>query len=153
MEIALLSQLKLGFVDGLYTKHIATSALFVHWIRCNNMITSWILNFVSVEIRNSIVYMPSARDIWLDLEVRFAQSNVPKLFHLRREIAHISQGSMTVSAYFTKFRTTHDELECLHNKVRCTCSHCTCSVNAKLSEQEQSVQLTQFLMGLNFYCY
>lgn len=93
--------------------------------------------------------MPSARDIWLDLEVRFVQSNVPKLFHLRREIAHLSQESMTISAYFTKFCTIHDELECLHNKIRSTCSHCTCSINAKLTEHKQSVQLTQFLMGLN----
>lgn len=66
------------------------------------MVTSWILNSISVEIRNSIVYMPSTRDIWLDLEVHFVQSNVPKLFNLRKEIAHLSQGSMSIFVYFTK---------------------------------------------------
>lgn len=149
MEIALSSKFKLGFVDGSYVKPVATSPLFVHWIRCNNMVTAWILNSVSTEIRSSIVYIPSARDIWLDLEVRYAQSNVPKLFHLRKEIAHLTQGAMSVCAYFTKFRTLHDELECLYTKPRCTCTLCTCSVNTKLSDLEQSIQLTQFLMGLN----
>lgn len=149
MEIALSSKLKLGFVDGSYAKPAATSPLLVHWLRCNNMITSWILNSVSVEIRNSIVYLKSARDIWLDLEVRFAQSNVPKLFNLRKEICHLTQGSLSVSAYFTKFRTIHDELECLVTKPRCTCNLCTCTVNAKLNEMDKNVQLTQFLMGLN----
>lgn len=69
MEIALSSKLKLGFVDGTYVKPAANSPLVIHWNRCNNMITSWILNSVSVDIRTSIVYIQSARDIWLDLEV------------------------------------------------------------------------------------
>lgn len=113
MEMALSSKLKLGFVDGTYVKPSTNSPLLVYWNRCNNMITSWILNFVSVDIRNNIVYIQSAREIWLDLEVRFAQSNVPKLFHLRKEIVHLAQVSLSISAYFTKFRTLHDELECL----------------------------------------
>ncbi|XP_074352128.1 uncharacterized protein LOC141691293 [Apium graveolens] len=68
MNIALSSKLKLGFVDGSYTKPAANAPLLVHWLRCNNMITSWILNSVTEEIRNSIVYMETARAIWLDLE-------------------------------------------------------------------------------------
>lgn len=61
----------------------------------------------------------------------------------------MTQGSLSVSAYFTRFRTIHDELECLTIKPRCTCNLCTCSVNTKLSELDQSVQLTQFPMGLS----
>lgn len=148
MEIALSSKLKLGFVDGSYAKPVTNSSLLVHWTRCNNMITSWILNSVSVDIRNSIVYIKTARKIWLDLEIRFAQSNVPKLFHLRKEISHLTQGAMSVSAYFTKFRTLHDELECITAKPKCSCNLCTCGINAKLIELDHNVQLTQFLMGL-----
>lgn len=150
MEIALSSKLKLGFVDGTYVKPAANSTFLIHWMRCNNMITSWILNSVSVDIRNSIVYLQSSgREIWLDLEVRFAQSNVPKFFHLRKEISHLMQGTMSISAYFTKFRTLHDELECVTTKPLCTCGLCTCSVNSKQTELDQSIQLSQFLMGLN----
>lgn len=47
MEITLSSKLKLGFVDGTYVKPVASSPLLFHWIRCNNMVTSWILNSVS----------------------------------------------------------------------------------------------------------
>lgn len=72
------------------------------------MITSWLLNLVNVDIRNSVVYIQSAREIWIELEVRYAVSNIPKLFHLRKEIAHLIQGNMSISAYFTKFRTIHD---------------------------------------------
>lgn len=125
MQIALSSKLKLGFVDGSYTKPAASTQLLVYWLRCNNMVTSWLLNSVSVDIRNSIVYLQSAREIWTDLEIRYAQSNVPKLFHLRKEISHLAQGSMSISAYFMKFRAVHNELECLITKPRCTCNLCT----------------------------
>lgn len=149
MDIALSSKLKLGFVDGTYVQPATGSSLHVHWTRCNNMVTSWLLNSVSVDIRNSVVYMKSARAIWLDLETRYSQTNVPKLFNLRTEISHLTQGNLSISAYFTKFRSVHDELECIVSKPRCTCNSCTCSVNVKLDAQDQDVQLSQFLMGLN----
>ena len=119
MNVSLSSKLKIGFVDGTYVQPLPNSPLWIHWLRCNNMVTSWLLNSVSDEIRNSIVYIETARDIWRDLEVRLAQSNVPRLFNLRKDIAHLSQGTLSISAYFTKFRTLHDELECLVTKSRC----------------------------------
>lgn len=102
-----------------------------------------------MDIPNSIVYIQSTRAIWLDLEVLFVQSNIPKLFHPGKEISHISQGTLSISAYFTKFRTLHDELECITAKQKCTCTLCTCVVNTNLTEFDQNLQLTQFLMGLN----
>lgn len=149
MEIALASKLKLGFVDGSYTQPPTNSPLLIYWLRCNNIIISWILNSVSIDIRNSIVYLKSARTMWLDLEDRFVQRNVPKLFNLRKEISHLTQGSMSISSYFTKFRTINDESDCIVTKPRCTCNLCTCAVNKKLLDMDLNEQLTQFLMGLN----
>lgn len=113
------------------------------------MVTSWILNSVPIEIRNSIVYIQSVKEIWLDLEVRFDQSNVPKFFNIRKDIAHLTQRTLSISTYFTKFRTLHDELECLVTKPHCTCNLCTCTINAKLTDMDPTIQLTQFLVGLN----
>lgn len=149
MEIALSSKLKLGFVDGTYAMPAANSPMLVHWTRCNHMIISWILNSVSVEIRNSIVYLKTAHLIWKDLEERYAQSNVPQLFHLRTELSQLTQGSMSIAAYFTQYRTLSDELECLSVKPKCSCNKCTCDINSQMDTYEKSIQLTQFLMGLN----
>ncbi|XP_074378489.1 uncharacterized protein LOC141720032 [Apium graveolens] len=141
MEIALSSKLKLGFVDGTYVRSAVNSVLLIYWICCNNMVTSWILNSVSLDI--------AVHAIWEDLKVRYDQTNVPKLLNLRKELSHLTQGMMSITAYFTKFRTIHDELECLSAKPRCTCTTCTCTINSKLEAYDQTVQLTQILMGLN----
>lgn len=42
MEIALSSKLKIGFVDGTYVQPTANSPLLTYWLRCNNMVTSWL---------------------------------------------------------------------------------------------------------------
>lgn len=54
---------------------------------------------------------------------------------------------MSITAYFTRFRTLLDELENLSSIPRCTCT--TCNVHQHLKTYEQSLKLSQFLMGLN----
>ncbi|XP_019258695.1 PREDICTED: uncharacterized protein LOC109236913 [Nicotiana attenuata] len=55
---------------------------FKLWSRCNNMILSWLLNSLSKEIADSVIYSWIAKDPWTDLEDRFGQSNGAKLYHL-----------------------------------------------------------------------
>lgn len=148
MKIALSSKLKLGFVDGSYVKPANTSNLCLHWTHCNDIVISWLLNTVSPEIRQSVMYMNVAKDIWDDFAIRFAQTNVPKLFNLRKEIASLRQGNLSISAYFTKFRALNDELEALSVVPRCDCGKCSCAINAKLDVFSKSIKLSQFLMGL-----
>lgn len=149
MEIALSSKLKLGFVDGSCVKTSADSPLASSWMRCNHMVISWILNSVSADIRTSIVYMDSAFLIWTELAVRYAQSNLPKMFSLRKEISHLSQGTLGVTAYYTKYKTSIDELDSLTMHPKCECNKCTCEINTKLRVYDLNVQLMQFFMGLN----
>ncbi|XP_074345927.1 uncharacterized protein LOC141684724 isoform X3 [Apium graveolens] len=149
MRIALSSKLKLGFVNGTCVKPACTDNLFTYWTRCNDIVISWLLNTVSPEIRQSVMYLNDAHEIWEDLRIRFAQTNIPKLFNLRREIAYLNQGNMSVSSYFTKFRSLNDELDALTDVPRCDCKKCTCSVNEKLDKFYKSTKLSQFLMGLS----
>lgn len=132
IKITLSSKLKLSFVDGTYLKLAGTSTLLAHWIRCNEMVTSWLLISVSIDIRNTVVYINYAIDTWRDLRVRYSQSNVPKLFQLSSEISHLSQGIMSIASYFSRFRVVHDELNCMSTRPRCTCTLYTCTVNANL---------------------
>lgn len=148
MEIAFSSKMKLGFVDGTCIKPVGTGTLVRYWILCNHMVTSWLLNSVSAEIHNSVVYLSSAKLIWDDLAARYAQSNMPRVFNLRKELSQLTQGNLSIASYFTKHRILVDVLDCLVSKPKCSCTKCECDINGKLDGYEQSTQLTQFLMGL-----
>ncbi|KAM1195859.1 hypothetical protein ACFX2J_022291 [Malus domestica] len=102
------------------------------------MILSWLLHSLEPDLAESVLFSTTAKVVWDDLRERFSQSNAPRIFQLNRDLATISQGTSSVSAYFTRLKGLWDELASYND-------HCTCSSGTKNDRQ----QLMQFLMGLN----
>ena len=75
--MALTAKNKLSFVDGSITRPIEENLLFGAWNHNSSMVISWILNSVTREIADSLLYIETAVDIWNDLHDRFHQSNGP----------------------------------------------------------------------------
>jgi len=139
MTISLNAKNKLGFIDGTVQIPSAKSQQddYASWKRCNDMILSWILNSISPELADSVIYSTTAQEVWEDLHDRFSQSNAPRIFQIERDIACTSQAQMTVAAYYTKLKGLWDELGSYSSTV------CSCGADHKRR------QLMQFLMGLN----
>lgn len=60
MIMALNAKNKLGFVDGSIPMPHSTDPLVVVWSRCNSMVSYWILNAVTKEIADSLLYLNTA---------------------------------------------------------------------------------------------
>jgi hypothetical protein len=45
-------------------------------------VISWILNSISKDIAESVIYINTAEEMWLDLKDRFSQKNGPRIFQL-----------------------------------------------------------------------
>lgn len=96
--------MKHGLIDGSLPKLVSNSPHLALWTRCNNMVLSWLLNSMFVEIRNSVSYFSTAKEIWDDLAVRFSQTNMPRVFSYEKilplsvkvlcQSQHISLGSV-----------------------------------------------------------
>ncbi|XP_073030879.1 uncharacterized protein [Primulina eburnea] len=120
MTMALTAKNKLGFIDGTSVRPPIEDLLYGAWIRCNSMAISWILNSVSREIADSLMYFATAHEIWIDLRDRFHQSNAPRIFQIKKLLNDLQQGSMDISGYYTRMRTLWDELKdfstdfCMH---------------------------------------
>ncbi|KAJ9672999.1 hypothetical protein PVL29_026323 [Vitis rotundifolia] len=71
MSMALNAKNKLGFVDGIISCPCATDLLFGTWSLCNSMVISWILNVVSKEIADNLLYIDTIVEVWRDLHDRF----------------------------------------------------------------------------------
>ena len=63
-------------------KPVFTDPNFMQWERCDDMVTSWILNFLSPELRDSLQYVNNAKELWAELEERYNQTNWCKLYQL-----------------------------------------------------------------------
>ncbi|KAL5572020.1 hypothetical protein UlMin_021617 [Ulmus minor] len=144
MSMALIAKNKIGFVDRSISRPEDDDSLLSFWFRCNNMVMSWILNAVSKDIADSIMYVNNACDMWTDLHERFHQSNGPRIFQLKQQIHALVQGSNDVSSYFTKLKTLWDELSDFRPFPACHCG----GMKDLVAYQHQDYVL-QFLMGLN----
>ena len=82
MTISLNAKSKLGFVDGTITVLPAKTKPDDHasWKRCNDMILSWILNSLTPDLADSVIYSNTAQEVWEDLRDHFHQSNAPPYF-------------------------------------------------------------------------
>ena len=87
------------------------------------------------EIADSVIYYPTAHEVWEDLHERFSQSNAPRIFEIQRDIAYLRQEQLPVSTYYTKLKGLWDELASYTDTTHGT--------------QADQQRLMQFLMGLN----
>ena len=146
--LALSSRNKFGFVDGSIVEPDSSSSLYNSWSRCNTTVLSWLTNSLSLDLKASVMYINNARDLWIDLKDRLSQGNAPRSFELGKEIVHLSQRSLSVSSYFTKFKTLWDEYA---NYQLFTIYTCTCTCGSKPSQlsAHHKEHVFRFLMGLN----
>ncbi|KAM3327859.1 hypothetical protein P3S68_033321 [Capsicum galapagoense] len=102
--IALSAKNKLGFITGSHPCPASNATDFQAWNRCNDMVTSWILNSLSKDIADSVIYSKTVQELWNSLEHRFGQSNGAELYHLQTELNSLNQGTSIIARYFTKLK-------------------------------------------------
>ncbi|XP_050258405.1 uncharacterized protein LOC126703484 [Quercus robur] len=118
MVLALTAKKKIGFVNGKIAKPEDDSPL--------------------------IMYCETVREMWLELQRVFSQGNGPKVYNLQQEISQITQGQLSVTKYYSKFKKLWDQL--IHYEPL---PACTCGAMKILSIAHEKSYVMRFLMGLS----
>ncbi|XP_068319168.1 uncharacterized protein [Pyrus communis] len=141
---ALRAKNKIGFIDGSITppSEDEKPGDYALWAQCNSMILSWISNSVESHLSKGVVHAQFAYKIWEDFKHQFSQQNTPTIYQIHKQIASLSQGSMTVSTYFTELKHLWTQLDAYEDPI-------ICNLIEKHHEQREKYRLMQFLMGLN----
>ncbi|XP_010495376.1 PREDICTED: uncharacterized protein LOC104772464 [Camelina sativa] len=140
---------KLGFIDGTIPKPPENHRDYGSWSRCNDMVTTWLINSVNNKIGTSLLFIPTAEGIWKSILSRFKQDNAPRVYEIEQQLSLIQQGSMDVSSYYTALVTLWEELKNYVDLPLCTCGRCECNAAALWETLQQRSRVTKFLMGLN----
>ncbi|XP_043717827.1 uncharacterized protein LOC122665751 [Telopea speciosissima] len=145
--MALQAKNKLGFIDGTLKQPAADSTDLLAWARCNSMVTSWLIHSTTPSIANNILWTTNVMDVWDDLSARYSQQNAPHIFEIRRSISNHSQGTESISVYYTTLKAFRDELSSYQSLPSCTCGAMT-----TLHSYVETDALINFLQGLNDSC-
>ncbi|XP_049374839.1 uncharacterized protein LOC125839908 [Solanum verrucosum] len=116
---------KLVFITGKCRRPFLNSPQYRQWEKCDNMVTSWILNSLGKEIADSVEYVCDSLELWKELEDRYDQTNRAKLFQIQKEINDLSQGALDITVYYTRMKKLWEELNNLNVKDQCSCV-CNC---------------------------
>lgn len=149
-ELQLSSKRKLGFVLGTVARHATDAIQGAQWDTCNDLVISWIHANVSDNIKQSILFIGSACEIWKQLARRFELSNGSRKYKLTKELFGITQNKMSVNDYFTKISSLWEELDSMN--ILPTVTTATVQVTALLKAietQKEESKLFVFLNGLD----
>ena len=145
MEIALASKRKLGLVTGALKRDPEDAELQERWDTCNFMVIAWLTASMSPSVKELVMFVQSAREVWYQLETRFSQTNGTRKYKLSKYIYDLRQTDKTISEYYTIMNSLWDELEGLSNYPAIT------NVNEEirafldaLFKQEEEKKLFQF---------
>jgi len=143
--------MKFEFVDGTISLvYDDFDPLFHLWNRCNMLVHSWIVNYVSPLIAQSIVFMENACDVWNDLKERFAQGDLVRISELMQEIYSLQQDSKSVTSFYYKLKILWEELEIYMHVPNCVCRmHCSCEFMRNARKNHTLLYAIRFLTGLN----
>ncbi|XP_070016977.1 uncharacterized protein [Nicotiana sylvestris] len=73
---------KVGFIKEKCRKPEHHDPNYDQWERCDDMVTSWIINFILKNLADSLQYVNDAQELWKELENRYDQTNGAKLYQL-----------------------------------------------------------------------
>ncbi|KAK2414501.1 hypothetical protein QL285_037087 [Trifolium repens] len=150
MMKAVIMKNKLRFLDGSCPIPDDFDPTYEPWIRCNNLVLSWLMNSVTPTISQSLVYTDTAAQAWTDLKARFSRADRVRVSSLQRDIYALRQESSSTTEFFTKLKGMWEELMLYRPIPNCTCTiRCVCEamINANKFREEDLVLL--FLTGLN----
>ncbi|KAL7607530.1 hypothetical protein Lser_V15G19588 [Lactuca serriola] len=149
MKNFLFAKNKVGFITGSIKKPGEDSAVYMPWMRADSMIKGWINTAMEKDIRTSVKYAYTSKEIWDDLEERFGKESAPRAYELKQSLTITRQEGTSVSAYYTKLRGLWDKIQTISPLPRCSCSTRTCDIGKRLNEFKEKEKLYEFLMGLD----
>ncbi|KAK2417773.1 hypothetical protein QL285_040035 [Trifolium repens] len=150
MKVALISKNKIKFVDGSFQKPAAASILYDPWVRCNNLVLSWLQRSISDNIAQSILWIENANAVWDNLRNRFSEGDIFRISDLQDDLVRLQQGNFDVSNYFTQLTSIWEQIDTYRPTRDCTCAiPCTCGAVTDLRKFREQDKVLKFLKGLN----
>ncbi|KAL7597748.1 uncharacterized protein LOC111910595 [Lactuca sativa] len=148
MKDFLLEKNRVGFIDGTIAKPTEGKNEYRVWQRIDALIKGWPTIVMEKNIRNSVKYATTTKEIWDDLEERFGKESTTHSYELKCDLTTLKQEADSVSTYFTKMRAIWDEIFSVSPTPTYTCGNCTCDIGKRFVESRDKERVYEFPMGL-----
>eukprot|EP00257_Ricinus_communis_P019374 XP_015578349.1 uncharacterized protein LOC107261721 [Ricinus communis] len=91
MKMSLISKNKFRFVNGSIKVPREEDPSYNAWLKCNNRVLSWLQRSLNTEIKQSVMWLDYAYDLWADLYNLFSQGDLIRISDLQQEFFSLKQ--------------------------------------------------------------
>ena len=107
------------------------------------MVSSWLINAMTPQLKKSFMYLPSAYEIWVAVHDSYVDSkDLSHIFDIQRRIWKSFQGSRGVTEYWLELNGLWQELDLLNQE------EWKCSTDAALMKKNIAIEGSSILAGL-----
>lgn len=145
MEISLAAMRKLGFVTGVVKKDTEDEAKGEQWETCNSMVIAWIHASVSEQIKKTILYYNTAKEVWKHLESMYNVTNGSRKYKLEKDLYETNQNESKIHEFYIVMKGLWEEQDSLN--ILPPITEMTLKVNEfarALNAQKEEQRLFQF---------
>lgn len=145
---------KLPLIDGTLPIPFESddNLILAAYVRANDLVLQWILNSIAPDIKRTLQYFSSAKTVWDELHIRYACSDLTRIFQLEKSLSSISQGTQSLVCYYNEFKSVWDEYMSYKTVLKCSCgamNTCTCDLPQLMAKSQEQDCVMKFLIGLN----
>ncbi|XP_071695774.1 uncharacterized protein [Rutidosis leptorrhynchoides] len=144
IELSLQTKNKMGFINGTFKRNEGNQVLGIQWDRCNAIVLSWILGFMSEELYNGQIYSKTASEVWTELKETYDKVDGFVIFNLYQKINSITQNGSVVSDYYHKLNSLWKQYD-----IMVQLPSCDFTSSKAFKDHTSLIKLMQFLMGLD----
>ncbi|KAM6569890.1 hypothetical protein CsatB_017875 [Cannabis sativa] len=90
------------------------------------------------------MYHDNDAEILTELHERFNEKNAPRIFEAKKTMQSLTQGSNSVTTYYTRLKALWDQIREYRPQPVCTCG-----AMRIIQEYQEEDRLLEFLVGLN----
>lgn len=135
----------MGFLNGTAKRSTDNVTKAAQWDTCNDLLISWLHSNVFDNIRQSILFINTTYDIWLELEKRFLLSNGSRKYKSSKDLFGHKQNKLKINDYFTTLSSLWEELDSMNTlSIVTTIAIDVTSLLTAIETQKAESKLFQF---------
>ncbi|GKA93292.1 hypothetical protein Tco_0815278 [Tanacetum coccineum] len=96
-----------------------SDGLSAQWDKCNVIVLTWIMNYVSPDVYMGIVYSVDAAFVWKELKSTYDKLDGSVVFNLLQKIISIDQGGTSIADYYHRLNSLWREFDALTKLSTC----------------------------------
>ncbi|KAM2855117.1 hypothetical protein FF1_025475 [Malus domestica] len=112
ISLALGGRSKLGYINGTIGPPERSSTSYGAWHASDQLVMSWILNFMEPKLSELFSYSESAFTLWESIKEMYgSQNNAARIFQLKKDIAGLKQGDRSFVQHLGSINSMWNELD------------------------------------------